>query len=94
MLFRSPLHARARVQILVLSMRQVVSFIVAMIFIPLFELEGSLSYLIFIIPLCVVLFLCWKFFPETKNKPIGDIMIDLGYTIEDEDEKTSYKILT
>uniref|UniRef100_A0A914X5R6 Major facilitator superfamily (MFS) profile domain-containing protein n=1 Tax=Plectus sambesii TaxID=2011161 RepID=A0A914X5R6_9BILA len=74
----SPQYARSKVQSLGISSQYITSFLSPIIYFPLEELVGPFSFFLFIIPLCTTaVYFYWRL-PETKNREIGDIMLDLG----------------
>ncbi|KAI6228927.1 MFS domain-containing protein [Aphelenchoides fujianensis] len=71
------LQHRARIQSLSISCQYLTCFLSSLIFLPLYHHVGPLSFLIFIVPLCLCTFYLLLFLPETKGRPIEEIVDDL-----------------
>lgn len=73
----SAVDARDRIQALSISCQYVTCFISSLIFLPLYHNTGPFSFLLFICPLSFCAIYLFIYLPETKNRPIEDILEDL-----------------
>ncbi|KAI6236925.1 General substrate transporter domain containing protein [Aphelenchoides besseyi] len=73
----STLQYRARLQSISVSCQYFTCFLSSLIFLPLYRQVGSLSFLIFIVPLGLCSLFLFMQLPESKNRSINEIVDDL-----------------
>ena len=66
-----------------ISTQYLTCFISPLIFFPAYEVIGPLTFLIFIVPLLLCCFYLYFNLPETKNRPIEEIVDELGGIYKD-----------
>ncbi|VIO99404.1 Uncharacterized protein BM_BM4938 [Brugia malayi] len=66
-------YCRAQLQSLSISAQYITCFLCPIIYLPLEELIGPLSFLIFIIPLIITTFSIYYYMPETRNRSAEEI---------------------
>jgi MFS family permease len=79
----APPQACCSVQSLAISTQYLTSFISPIIYFPLESIVGPYSFLIFIVPLYFTAYYFHRNLPETRNREISDIMIDLRGKVDD-----------
>jgi predicted MFS family arabinose efflux permease len=71
------LEARAKIQSAAISSQYITCFASSLLFFPIYHSVGPWSFLLFICPLTFCALYLYFFLPETKNRPIDEILEDL-----------------
>ena len=72
-----PLNARAACQSITIGFICITSFVSPLIYLPLNELISGWAICMFIVPLTLVTLYCYARLPETKGRPIAEIVAEL-----------------
>ncbi|CAD5224951.1 unnamed protein product [Bursaphelenchus okinawaensis] len=78
----SPASFRPQIQSLSVSCQYITCFISSIVFLPLYQLVGPLSFLIFITPLTLCSVYLFFYLPESKNRSPEALFMDLKKTKE------------
>lgn len=73
----STVDIRDKIQSLSISCQYVTCFISSLVFLPLYQVSGPWSFLLFICPLSFCAIYLFVYLPETKNRQIGDVVDEL-----------------